>query len=237
MSYCVHCGVELVAGEKACPLCGTPVYDPTDSTVKAEKKGKPFYPAVELPGIPKVSRRSILALFAVLLLIPSFVTLVCDFSLTGSVSWSAYVLGASASLLITVFLILCSRRLRSYGVVLISGAIWIIYAFFVRFWSTGHIKRPFSLSILLYLTFAIALLCFLIDRRKTALLKLIAIGILLTGGLCLLIEWQINAYFQLSSRLVWSYYPAGTGLLLSLLLLIIDRSEAMKAKLRKKFFI
>ena len=29
MSYCVHCGVELDEQAKRCPLCGTPVVDPS----------------------------------------------------------------------------------------------------------------------------------------------------------------------------------------------------------------
>lgn len=29
MSYCVHCGVELEENLKQCPLCNTPVYDPS----------------------------------------------------------------------------------------------------------------------------------------------------------------------------------------------------------------
>lgn len=236
MPYCVHCGVELAANEKKCPLCDTVVIDPSLLSGDAIH-GKPLYPAIEPPKLPRVTRRSIFSLIAVLIAIPSFVTLICDLSLNGAVTWSAYVLGAAVSLLLTVAFALLSRNLRSYGVVLTSGAVWIGYSFFANYVIDGKWSVPFVLPMLIYLTFALAVLCFFINRRLLSLAKLFTAILLLCGGLCVLIEWRINTHFGFGLRFVWSYYPAGTSLLLSLLLLIIDRSEPIKARLRQKFFI
>lgn len=236
MPYCVHCGVELAADEKKCPLCDTVVIDPT--LLKGDVSyDKPLYPAIEPPKLPRISRRSIFSLFAVLILIPSFVSLICDLSLNGTISWSAYVLGAAGALLLTVAFVLLSRNFRSYGAVLASGIVWTGYSFLASYLATGDLALPFSFFILIYATLALALICFLISHRLLSLAKLLATALLLCGGLCVLIEWQINAYFDLGIRFIWSYYPAGTALLLSLLLLIIDRSEPIKARLRQKFFI
>lgn len=236
MPYCVHCGVELAAEEKKCPLCDTVVIDPTLLSGN-DTSAKPLYPSIEPPTLPRVSRRSIFSLLAVLILIPSFVTLVCDLSLNGAVTWSAYVLGAAAALLLTIAFALLSRNLRSYGVVLASSAVWTGYAFFADYIVHGKWSVPFVLPMLVYLTLTLALLCFLVNRRLLSLAKLLTAVLLICGGLCVLIEWRINSYFDLGTRFVWSYYPAGTSLLLALLLLIIDRSEALKARLRQKFFI
>ena len=41
MAYCVHCGVKLGAGEKRCPLCQTPVYDPAEPEKPEPKAAEP----------------------------------------------------------------------------------------------------------------------------------------------------------------------------------------------------
>ena len=72
MPYCVHCGVELESGTSACPLCETPVVDPAELGFPPPR---PLYPEEKPAGIPKLSRRVILILCALLNLIPAFVTL------------------------------------------------------------------------------------------------------------------------------------------------------------------
>lgn len=236
MPYCVHCGVELAADEKKCPLCDTVVLDPSLLSGNTAHN-KPLYPAIDPPTLPRVSRRSIFSLVAVLIAIPSFVTLICDLSLDGVIAWSAYVIGAAISLLFTVAFTLLARELRPFGTVLASGFVWTGYAFFANFVTDGYWRIPFSLPILIYLTLALALLAFFISRRLLSLAKLLTAILLLCGALCILIEWRIADYFELGLHFTWSYYPAASALLLSLLLLIIDGSEPIKARLRQKFFI
>ena len=75
MAYCVHCGVKLGAGEKRCPLCQTPVYDPTEPEKPAAPKPYPVRtPEQEL----KRSKRFLLTLSALMLLAPAGLCFVID---------------------------------------------------------------------------------------------------------------------------------------------------------------
>ena len=63
MSYCVNCGVELHAGVKHCPLCGTPVYNPNELR---RDESAPFFCAGE-KVVPPASRREAALLLSAML--------------------------------------------------------------------------------------------------------------------------------------------------------------------------
>ena len=63
MSYCVNCGVELHAGVKHCPLCGTPVYNPNELR---RDESAPFF-APEKEVVPPASRREAALLLSAML--------------------------------------------------------------------------------------------------------------------------------------------------------------------------
>ena len=90
MSYCVQCGVKLADTEKNCPLCGTPVQNPNVTEPSAEK---PIYPAQQFsPVAMRAQRNTVLLITAVVMLIPVLTTLISDLSISGTVTWSRYVL-------------------------------------------------------------------------------------------------------------------------------------------------
>ena len=236
MAYCVHCGVELEKGSPACPLCNTPVVDPAELGFPPPR---PLYPEEKPLGIPKLSRRVIMILCSLLLLIPAFVTLVCDLSLTGTVTWSAYVTGAAIVLIAGLAVLLFAKVLRAYGKFLALGAIGAIYSFFVEYWMHKEFRIPFSLPFIVYASLMLALLCLVgrVTRKNPRPLLLVALFFLLAGGFCVLIECQINFAFEITPRAIWSVYPAGTAILLSSIFIVMDRSNTLKANLKKKLFI
>ncbi len=236
MPYCVHCGVEMESGTPACPLCETPVVDPAELGFPPPR---PLYPAEKPAGIPKVSRRAILILFSLLSLIPAFVTLTCDLSLTGRVTWSAYVLGAAVAIVGGIAILLYAKVFHAFGKVLTLGAIWSAYSFFVEYWMHKELRIPFVLPFIVYGALMIATLCLVgkLMRKNPHPLLLVALFFLLAGGFCVLIEFRINQAYSITPRALWSIYPAGTALLLSGIFILIDRSSTLKAQLKKKLFI
>ena len=89
--YCINCGVKLADSEKRCPLCGTVPYHP--DIVRQE--GEALYPQDRYPAV-HVSKAATLGAVTILMLIPVFVTLICDLSIHARVTWSGYVAGAIA---------------------------------------------------------------------------------------------------------------------------------------------
>ena len=84
--YCAKCGVGLADTEKKCPLCGLPAHPGLERA-----KTKSLYPA-EHPVI--VNSKAVHVVVAVLFLLPLLICLQCDLIITGTVTWSGYVVGA-----------------------------------------------------------------------------------------------------------------------------------------------
>ena len=87
--YCVKCGVELDDAEKVCPLCGLKVYHPDLKLEEAKKS----YPISKVPSYETVNKQGILLLITAALMVPVVICILCDIAITGSFSWSGYVLG------------------------------------------------------------------------------------------------------------------------------------------------
>lgn len=236
MSYCVRCGVELEAGTPACPLCKTPVIDPT---APPAEPARPLYPKIAPEGIPKPSRRVVFILLCIFLAIPAFVTLTCDLSLSGMITWSGFVLAAVAIVLASTALGMFARSMPAYGKWLIVGALWSGYTFFVEYRLHGTWKIPFAFPLVIYATLMIAALCLYgrLTRRRPRPLMLVAHFLLFAGGFCVLIEVWVNLYFSITPRAMWSIYPAGTALLLAAFFTVLHRSSTLKAALRQKLFV
>ena len=92
MSYCVHCGVELADSEHECPLCGTPVYDPSSPT----RLGHAPFPTPREKETPEVKTSGVFLILTFIFMLPLLLSLVCDLSISGRVSWSGYVMGGVA---------------------------------------------------------------------------------------------------------------------------------------------
>lgn len=235
MSYCVRCGVELENGTPACPLCQTPVIDPT---APPAEPARPLYPPTAHEGIPKVSRRVNMILLSIFLAIPALVTLTCDISLTGRVTWSGFVVEAVVALLGSAAIGLFVP-LPAWSKMLMIGVIWSGYTFFVEYHLHEAWRFPFSLPIVAYamLSLSMLLLYGWLTRRAPRPLVWAAHACVFAGGLCVLIEVWINLYFSITPRALWSIYPAGTALLIGAFFVVLHRSKTLKAALKKKLFV
>ena len=113
MAYCVHCGVKLGAGEKRCPLCQTPVYDPAEPERPAAASPK-AYPVRTPEQALKRSKRFLLTLAALMLLAPAGLCLVIDLLATGGITWSSYASGALLMLFLSAAPPLAVPRYQVY---------------------------------------------------------------------------------------------------------------------------
>ena len=89
--YCVNCGVRLADTEEKCPLCGVAAWHP-------ERKpggGEPLYPPERYPE-PQVSPKVAQIIVTTVFLLPFFITALCDLQMSGTITWSGYVMGALA---------------------------------------------------------------------------------------------------------------------------------------------
>ena len=238
MSYCVHCGVELAASQKKCPLCGTPVVDPQNY---GDINGKPPFPPYHVRTQQQVSRPSLVGLLTLIFLIPILLCIVCDANINHSITWSGYVVGAFLQLYISIAVpVLLSARPSKHHAVLSIALDTIALLGLLRYieWRTGG-SWFLSFALPVTLLTGILLITLVLLARHTALsrLAIAAIAIVLLGVLCLVVELLLIFTFDLSHELVWSSYPLITCLLLGAVLFFIDRNQPLKEKLIQKFFL
>ena len=88
--YCIKCGVELADGANKCPLCETVVCHPDFPT--SDNEGP--YPKNKYPGEKRNFSRWPVAVLSVAFIVPLITVFMCDLHVSGSVTWSGYVMGA-----------------------------------------------------------------------------------------------------------------------------------------------
>jgi len=91
MSYCVHCGVQLDASERVCPLCGTEVQNPRQPF---DTRARRPYPSRLDPITARVNKQFIAALISIALLFPAVLVVMIDLTYSARLDWSLIAAGA-----------------------------------------------------------------------------------------------------------------------------------------------
>ena len=232
MSYCVNCGVELEKGAKKCPLCGTEVINPRE----AEGEHIHSYPVYSPTPKQHIKKSTVVSLITLILLLPDFLTTLCDYTINGTITWSSYVMGALLCLyLIIVFPILLSK----HGVtcVVLMAADILGFLLFIELKTNGKWFLTFALPTVTVLAVFIAVISLLKKEKKISSLTAASVSVIFLGLFCVLIEFLINTTFGVRGRFAWSFYPAVTFILLAVAMFLIGKNKALCEKLEKKFFL
>lgn len=233
MAYCANCGVELAASEPKCPLCG---YVP-EKKLHNYKKSDAIYPTRVKIMPHHISRKSIIALISAFLLLPFSLILLCDLSINCQLTWSGYALWAIAAVWLTAILPVATAGKRPILCVATACCAVLGYLFFIDSRTESEWALKFALP-LIAIIFAMIAAPLLINRYiRLNGFSLACIIIISLGLLCVAVELLINNAFSLYEGLRWSLYPAISCTFIALVLSIINRSEPIKERLRKKFFI
>ena len=231
MAYCVHCGVKLGDAESCCPLCGTPVVDPNDKNrVLKEKAFPPHTPEQRIT----ISRRFLISLYTVTMLIPAVLCLVINLLLNGQVTWSAYPAGALTLLYIAalVFTLAVKYKRRSSiaaAFVLLSVYIWMCE----RLSASPGWFFPVALPLLAFFFASMLLLTTLYANDKLGKLTFAAAFILSAGLLCLLAETLISLHAGEFS-LNWSLFVAAPCVFISAIFFYINSYRPLREELRRR---
>lgn len=239
MSYCVNCGVELGKNEKKCPLCGTEVYHPDPKVRKTETETDeaPPYPQYKPLTMQSVSRSSILTLTTLIFLLPVLLTVICDLSINGAITWSAYVVMSIAFIYICVILPMLSKKPDPVFCLAIDACAMIFLLMFIERRSGGHWFASFALPLAVYLSAVLIVLTLFGHRHLLSPMKITALSFIATGGGTLLIELLLNHAFSIRDKLIWSFYPLTVLVIIGIVLIYIDCNKPLKERLAKKFFI
>lgn len=237
MSYCVNCGVELAQSEARCPLCGVEVVNPADPASQG-RGPRPYPHRIERINV-QVNRRYTAAFLSLILLIPVFVTIFTDIMTGDGVSWSMYVVGSALVLFTSLLLPLLLKRLNAYVCVLLDGLAVLLFLLLIQFivgkqaWVV-----PLGLPLTALATLYALLIAFLASPRRTmdffirAAIALSAAGVVVVGVECVIRFAAGTPVYPL-----WSMYALFPCLVLSGVLLILNKRARFKSELKRRFYV
>ena len=161
MSYCVHCGVELEENLKQCPLCNTPVYDPSKRPDLI--KAAPF-PSEKAP-VEKVKRKDLAILLSVVLISTSATCTLLNILVFNQSLWSLFIIGVCACIWIFMIPVVIYSRLPIYVSVLLDGIALGSYLFLISL-VTNQDRWFFELAIPIVVLFTIQMEVFTYFMRR-----------------------------------------------------------------------
>ena len=226
--YCVRCGVKLQEGVEACPLCGTPVWNPEETP--REKT----YPN-NLPTL--YSERNLPAVIGMTVLCAAacVAMLVSNLALYGVLEWGGYALGGILLFYVLVILPGWFRKPKWEILIPADHAAIALFTLYVCSKTGGSWFLSFAFPL-------IGISCLLITGLYT-LLKHVRGGkpyilggfLVALGGMTMLIEFFAHITFG-DPMFRWSLYTASTFCVAGLFLLLAGIIRPLRVAMRKHFF-
>jgi hypothetical protein len=235
MSYCVNCGVELAPSEKICPLCATPVINP--SAPQPETAYLPYPMRVErIMG--RIDRRYGAALGSLILLIPAFITMISDLLINQEFTWSPYVMGG---LLISFVFILVPWFILKPRLYLFLVFDVVAVLFYLAYISGVESEFRWFLPLALPLTLTCGALAagviFAGTAKRLHGLYRPALMLFMFGVASIAMELFIELYAYGSVIFTWSLIVLAPTVVIAFMLILIERRQNLKDRIRRRLFI
>ncbi len=211
MPYCVHCGVELDAGVKDCPLCGTEVHDPAADPAAEHP---PFFPARRAEVAP-VSKRTAALLLTSMLASVSLCCALLNLALKPEHRWYLFVVGAAAMLWV-----------------------WLVLPLLVNRWVPLWVRLTADVGAVAgYVAVAAAVVCALswLLRRGHSMLTTAMLCLGAAGLLCVGIEACVDLYFHGLWSPGWSLVVLAACVGFSIPLAVVRRVPSLREEARRRF--
>lgn len=234
MSYCVNCGVELDASLDACPLCHTPVINPSE--LKKMEHVSP-YPK-DRGQVEAVKRKDLGILLSVIL---SAAAISCGllnlFVFKGSM-WSLLIIGICIILFVFAIPAVIYTKLPIYLSLLLDGIAIGVYLYMIALLTAS--SRWF-----LGLAVPIVVLVTALVELFTLLLRSLPVSIITTAlyvfaeaaVLCVGIELLIDRYFGKALSLSWSAVVlTACGIIVVALITLLSKRRLRDAVRRRLHF-
>ena len=230
--YCIKCGAELGISETACPLCKTKVCHPDIEIIKEEG----LYPNGKYPKI-KAESKLVHIIFALLVLLPILITLICDFQFNHSVTWSGYVVGAIILGYVTLFLPQWFNKPNPAIFVPCDFAVTALYLWYINFAVGGSWFLSFALPTVIGVAVIVVTVSVLLHYLRRGRLFIFGGASIALGGLMLLLELLMSKEFAGVKFIGWSLYPLVTFVIFGGVLIFLGISHSARETMKRIFFI
>ncbi len=223
--------MELDPTARACPLCHTPVANPSQPV--REDLPTPF--PTERQEVPPLSPRESILLCSSVLGIVSVCCGLLNLLFLRNALWSPYVIGACAMLWIWIVLPQVAFGLPVWGAILAdAGAVAAYLAVIAALNSGWDWYVALALPIMAILG-VLACLYWLAVRHGRSILSRVNLALGEVGAFVLLLEWLLDRYLTGTYQPGWSGVTATILAVLILLLLIVRYDPELRERVRRRF--
>lgn len=243
MPYCVNCGVKLEETLERCPLCNTPVIDPSQLSEdglqrlsKLRKKSTAIPPfAPERGEAEKVKSKD----GAIILTVTFATTALCcallNYLVFNSYLWSIPIIGLCAFFWVIFFPIILFRNLPVYAFITMDGFALAGYLYMISFMTTDRIwLTQLALPITALITIQILIFTFLIRRISSSILSVTLYAYILIPLLCIGIELLICRFRSQPLHIVWSAIVTAPCAVVSIILITILSKKRLREAVRRR---
>lgn len=230
--YCANCGVKLADSEKVCPLCGITAFHP-----EIERgEGQRLYPVGKMRS-QQVSPWGALIVLTTVFLLPFLTVLIVNLQLSGTISWSGYVMGALLVSYVCCVLPFWFQKPNPVIFVPCGFAAVALFLLYINYATGGSWFLTFALPV----TGAIALICSavvtLLRYVRRGKLYIFGGALILLGVFMPVMEYLMVVTFPSIRHVVWSFYPLVALVLLGGMLIFLAICRPARETMERKFFI
>lgn len=229
--YCIKCGVKLAEHQKQCPLCSTVVFHPD-----IQPSGDLPYPAQQQPA-PQMRSHAALVIVTTLFLIPLLITLLCDFQINNSVTWSGYVVGALVVFYTMFILPYWFRNPNPVVFVPCSFATVGVFLMYISWTTEGGWFLSFAFPVTGAVGLIVTAVVTLLKYVGKGQLYIIGGAFIALGMFMPLMEFLLNLTFGFPQALIWSGYPLVSLVLLGGMLIFLAICRPARETMERKFFL
>ena len=230
--YCINCGVKLADSEKRCPLCGTVPFHPDF----VRQEGEALYPTDRVPKF-KAGKGAVLTAITLLLLIPIFVTLICDVSIHSAITWSGYVVGGIVLLYIAAVLPQWFTTPNPVIFVPIAFVATGLYVLYIDLEVQGGWFLGFAFPVVGILGLIVTAVVALCRYTRGAELYIFGGALLALGAFLPLMEYLMTVTFSLPRFIGWSWFPMVPLVLLGGGLIFLAICRPAREAVERKLFL
>lgn len=232
MSYCVNCGVELDDTARFCPLCHTPVLNPSQPV---NISVPPPFPD-ERGEVPPAVKRDAAILLSSMLVSVAVCCGVLNMFLKPERTWSVYVIGAAVMLWLWLVPPLLDRGMHVLFRLLVDVLAVALYVLFIALNLDGWTwYMGLALPIILWGGALLLLLGLTLWVKRRSLLTTVTVLIGSVGVFLLGVELLIDRFLNQSWEPGWSLVVLTVCAGLVIPLLVVRRVPSLREEARRRF--
>lgn len=234
MSYCVHCGVELSKGVEECPLCNTPVINPSE--LEKLRRDVPF---PEQKGVVETVKRKDMGIFISVMLLTTAITcgILNAFIFTMNL-WSLAVIGACGVIWVLLIPLIIYSKISGGAAICLDGLAVAVYLFLIARMGESFLwfyKMGLPTVVLGFVILELMYLCSrFISKSFLAVAMEIITGL---GVFCIGLDLLIDLFLKDVLSVSWSAIVMTVCVVLDAGIIVILSSKRLRGAVRRRFHL